>query len=201
MNRCRRIRAWIVRSVDGDLTPVEALRLARHLGACTACRIVLARETRLATVLENVGDAFGVDESFFRAVMDSLPEQPVRPTLAASRRARLRRGLRLALFAMVSLCCAGVGGQWLPSLRLDIAAPAMPRFSPDDTAGWISLIGSAATWIRLTAQSIGWAGSSGELGALSIGAVFLGAGVAGVAALLALSGAIAWTTRTNASAS
>ena len=60
MNRCRRIRPWIARSVDGDLEPGEAFRLARHLATCTACRIVLARvlgSPLLATTLARAGAA------------------------------------------------------------------------------------------------------------------------------------------------
>jgi len=89
----------------------------------------------------------------------------------------------------------------VPSLRLDVATPAMPRFAPDDTDGLISLIGSAAQWIRMTAQSVAWADSSGAWGAWTIGALSLGAALACAAALLALSGALAWATRTNSRAS
>ena len=71
MSACDRIRPWIARSVDGDLVPGEAFRLARHLTTCTACRIVLARESRLAAILAGVDDACSVDESFFESVMAS----------------------------------------------------------------------------------------------------------------------------------
>ena len=53
MSGCARIRPLIVRSVDGDLDPGEALRLAGHLTNCTVCRIVLARESRLAEMLDD----------------------------------------------------------------------------------------------------------------------------------------------------
>ncbi len=201
MNRCATVRPWIARSVDFDLEPGEALRLARHLARCTACRIALAREFRLAEMLGGVDDAFGIDESFFAAVMASLPELPVRPGIEVSRRARWRRGLRLAAFGSVGALGAGLAARVLPSLRLDVATPGMPRFTPDDTDGWISLIGSAAQWIRVTAQSITWAGSSGSLGASTIGALWLAAALAGVATLLALSGALAWATRSGSRAS
>lgn len=195
MSRCGRIRPWIVRSVDGDLEPREALRLARHLATCTACRIVLARESRLAEMLDGVDDACGVDESFFGAVMASLPERPLRSPGALSRKARWRRGLRLATWGSVAALGAALAARVLPSLRLDVATPAMPRFTPDETEGWISLIGSAAQWIRMTAQSVAWAGSSGAWSAWTIGALSLWAAVAAAATLLALSGALAWATR------
>ena len=201
MSRCRRIRPWIVRSMEGDLEPGEALRLARHLATCTGCRIVLARESRLAEMLDGVDDAFSVDESFFRAVMASLPERPLRPAVEVSRRARWRRGLRLAALGSIAALGAGIAARALPSLRLDVATPAMPRFTPDETDVWISLIGSAAQWIRMTAQSVAWAGSSGAWSASTIGALSLSAALTAAAALLAVSGAFAWATRTGSRAS
>jgi hypothetical protein len=187
--------------VDGDLEPGEALRLARHLATCTACSIVLARETRLAEMLDGADDDFSVDETFSRAVMGSLPERTLRPAVEVSRRARWRRGLRLAALGSIASLGAGLAARALPSLRLDVATPAMPRFTPDETDVWISLIGSAAQWIRVTAQSVSWAGSSGAWGAWTIGVLSLSAALAGAAALLAVSGALAWATRTSSRAS
>jgi anti-sigma factor RsiW len=201
MNGCRGIRPWIVRSVDGDLQPTEALGLARHLATCTACRIVLARESRLACMLDEADDAVSVDESFFAAVMASLPERPLPPGIPSSRRARWRRGLRLAALGSVAALGAGLAARILPSLHLDVATPAMPRFTPDDADGWISLIGSAAQWIRMTAESVAWAGSSGAWGPWTIGALSLSAALVGATALVAVSGALAWATRTNSRAS
>ena len=195
MNSCDRIRPWITRSVDGELTPDEALRLARHLTTCTACRIVIARESRLAAMLEDVDDACNVDESFFEGVMASLPEFPGRSVRTASRKARWRHGLRLATWGSVLAVGAGVAARVLPSLRLDVATPAMPRFTPDDTERLISLIGSAAQWVRMTAQSIAWAGSSGTLSLWTVGALSLWAALAGAVTLLAVSGALAWVSR------
>ncbi len=201
MNRCHRMHGAIVRSVDGELGHQEALRLARHLTTCTACRIALARETRLAAMLESEDDAVSVDESFFRAVMASLPELPAAPAVEVSRKARWRRGLRLATWASLAVLGTGIVGRVLPSLHLDLATPALPRFTPDDTGGWISLLGTAAQWIRMTAQSIAWAGSSGGSGSVTIGALSACAALAGGAALLALSGAVAWAARANSRAS
>ena len=201
MSHCRRIQPCILRSVDGDLEPGEALRLARHLATCTACRVVLARESRLAEMLDGVDDAFSVDETFFRAVMGSLPERPLRPAVEVSRRVRWRRGLRLAALGSIASLGAGLAARALPSLRLDVATPAMPRFTPDETDVWISLIGSAAQWIRMTAQSVAWASSSGAWSASTIGALSLAAALTAAAALLAVSGAFAWATRTGSRAS
>lgn len=195
MSRCRLERAWIVRSVDGDLEPSEALRLAHHLASCTVCRIELARESRLAGLLEGEGDALSVDESFFLRVMDSLPDLPSKPAVPVARNARWRQGLRLAIFAVLAILAAGIAARALPSLQLDVAAPALPRFAPDDTGGWISLIGSAVQWIRMTAQSISWAGSPEGPVAWTIGALSLSAVIAAAAALLALSGVLARAAR------
>ena len=195
MSGCDRIRPWIARSVDGDLEPGEAFRLAEHLTTCTACRIVLARESRLASILGGVDDACSVDESFFESVMAQLPDLPARPAVEASRKARWRRGLRLALWGSVIAAGAGLAARVLPSLRLDVATPVMPRFTPDETDRLISLIGSAAQWVRMTAQSVAWAGSSGTLGAWTIGALSLWATFAGIVMLLAVSGALAWVSR------
>jgi hypothetical protein len=201
MSGCRRIRPFIVRSVDRDLEPGEALRLARHLTTCTACRIVLARESRLAAILDTAADAVAVDESFFGAVMASLPELPVRPALEVRRETRRKRGLRLAAWGAIAALCGGLASRVLPSLRLDVAAPAMPRFTPDDTDGLISVIGSAAQWIRMTAQSVAWAGSSGAWGAFTIGAISLSVVLAALAMVLTVSGALAWASRAGSRAS
>jgi len=201
MNRCRRMQPWIVRSVDGDLHPNEALGLAKHLATCTACRIVLARESRLSEILDGADDGFGVDENFFGAVMASLPDRPVRPGVEVARKTRWRRGLRLASWASVGALGTSLAARALSSLHLDMSAPAMPRFFPEDADGLISLLGSAAQWIRMTAQSVSWAGSSGAWGVFTIGALSLSAALAGLATLLTVSGALAWATRNNSRAS
>ncbi len=201
MRACRRIRPWIARSVDAELAPAEALRLARHIERCTSCRIVLAREARLAAMLDGLDDPVIVDESFFGAVMAALPELPVRSAVEVSRRARWRRGLKLATLASIAVLGCGLASRALLSLRFDVATAAMPRFTPDDANGWISFLGSAAQWIRMTAQSMAWAGSSGELGPRTIGVLSLEAAVVCAAALLAVSGALALATRAGSRAS
>jgi hypothetical protein len=201
MTGCRYVRPWIVRSVDGDLEPAEALRLANHLATCTACRIVLARESRLAVILDGADDAFTVDESFFGEVMASLPDRPVPPAVKSTRETRRNRGLRLAAWGAVAALSGSLAARVLPSLRLDVSAPAMPRFSPNETEGLISVLGLAAQWIRMTAQSVAWAGSSAGWGTWTIGALSLAAVFAGLATLLAVSGAFAWMSRTGYRAS
>jgi len=201
MTGCRRMRPWIVRSVDGDLDPGEALRLARHFATCTTCRIVLARESRLAEMLDGAADALSVGESFFGEIMASLPDLPVRPGVKLSRKARGKRGLRLAAWGSVAVLGGGLAARVLASLRLDVAAPAMPRFIPVDADGLISVLGSAAQWIRMTAQSVAWTQSSGFGSAWTIGVLSLSAVLAGAATLITVSGALAWVSRTGSRAS
>ena len=195
MTRCRRIRSSIVRSVEGDLEPLDALRLARHVEECTPCRIVLARETRLAAMLDDLGDAVAVDESFFDAVMASLPERPASPALSSARRAGWRRGLKLASFAFLASLGASIAARVLPSLRLDVGTPALPRFSPEDADGWISLFGSAAQWIRMTAQSLSWAGASESFGPRALALLPLEATLLSLALVLAITGALAFASK------
>lgn len=104
---CAEMSVRIGRVVDGEATPEDALRLARHLPACTACRIVLARERRLAEALNGMEDD-AVDDGAFRArVMDSLGNRSC-PRREDVPRSALRRGLRLAgwLAALPALECA-----------------------------------------------------------------------------------------------
>ena len=197
MNGCAGIRPLIVRSVDGDLDPGEALRLARHLTSCTACRIVLARESRLAEMLDGSTETITVDESFFGTVMDSLPERPPRLAMTDSRKGRRWRGLRLAGWGAIAALCGGLAARVLPSVRLDVATPAMPRFAPDDADGLISLLGTAVQCIRMTAQSVAWAGSTEAWGAFTVGAISLSAVLVALATFLTVSSALAWVSRSS----
>lgn len=181
MSGCERARPLLVRSVEGELAPRAALRLARHVEACTACRILLARERRLAQVLDGLDDVVPVDASFFDSVMASLPERPAASPVP-TRRERLRRGLRLAGLCAGLVAGGGLAARFLPFLRFDLATPAMPRFAGDDTEGWISVVGSAAQWVRMTAQTLSWSIPAGSLGklalTLAVEAILVGAVVA-----------------------
>jgi len=181
LSGCERARPLLVRSVEGELAPRAALRLARHVEACTACRILLARERRLAQVLDGLDDVVPVDASFFDSVMASLPERPAASPVP-TRRERLRRGLRLAGLCAGLVAGGGLAARFLPFLRFDLATPAMPRFAGDDTEGWISVVGSAAQWVRMTAQTLSWSIPAGSLGklalTLAVEAILVGAVVA-----------------------
>lgn len=90
---CRRIRFVLFRIAEGDALPDEALAAARHLPVCTGCRILLAREQRLAGFLDGIADTLPVGEGFLGSVMASLPDGP--PPGADRALLRRRRGLRV----------------------------------------------------------------------------------------------------------
>jgi predicted anti-sigma-YlaC factor YlaD len=196
VSRCRSYRRIIVASLECEIAPGDALRLARHLETCTACRILMAREARLAAMLDDIDDPVRVDEGFFHAVMEALPE---RPRVPAQR--RWRRGLKLAGSAGILVAGAGVATRVIPSLHVDFGAPPLPRFSPDEADGWLSLFGAAAQWIRVTAQSLAWTGSTEGVGLRTLGVLSLEAAIVGAIAVVAVSGALVVASRAASRAS
>ena len=92
MDACHRIRPLLSRYSEGEVSPHDAMQVARHLPDCTACRIVLARERRLAEMLDGELNDLPVGEEFVRQVMATLPQDPP-PTPEPRRR---RRGLAIA---------------------------------------------------------------------------------------------------------
>ena len=66
------------------------MRCARHLPDCTACRILLAREKRLAAMLaDGLVDPLPVGDDFLQGVMNQLPREPVQPRRRPGRRLKL----------------------------------------------------------------------------------------------------------------
>jgi len=92
MKDCAPIRPLLYDVAEGEATPRETMIVARHLTECTACRILLARERRLAQMLEKELQDAQVEEGFVHCVMDRLPDCPPPPKPAR----KARRGLRLA---------------------------------------------------------------------------------------------------------
>lgn len=132
---CRSMSQLFGRIADGEATPQEALCAARHLSDCTSCRIILARERRLAAFLERgMSDPLQVDESFVDEIMARLPQGPPPPPKRKSKRHRLRlasyAGL-LALFAWPTLDSTIVGrfGNSAWSLVPRLAAPDADGFA------------------------------------------------------------------------
>ncbi len=95
---CERLRPILYRVPEGEASPEEAMRTAQHLSDCTACRILVARERRLAAMLErDLADPLQVGEDFVLSVMSSLPQGPPPSSVPASReQEKTRRHLRLA---------------------------------------------------------------------------------------------------------
>jgi hypothetical protein len=133
---CQSIAPVLYRVAEGEATPDEAMRTARHLSDCTACRILLARERRLAAMLdEGLDDPLQVGEDFVRAVMDTLPQgPPPRPR----RRRRARRALKLAsllgLVGLGRLVAAMQGATELPNGTVWSLMPELDAPFADGTA-------------------------------------------------------------------
>lgn len=141
MTDCIDYQALLFRLAEGEAAPDEALRAARHLSDCTACRIVLAREERLAEMLDRIGDELPVTESFLASVMSAIPRRR-RPAPVRSS-PRLRRGMKLAGW----LGAAALGGEaaWhavraMGAMRL---VPDLPRPVPADLSAWMELAAGA----------------------------------------------------------
>jgi len=86
---CERIRPLISRRSEGELTPDQAMEVALHVPLCTGCRILEARERRLAELLSTDLEDLPVGEDFVSNVMATLPIGPPPRQLR-------RRGLKLA---------------------------------------------------------------------------------------------------------
>lgn len=158
----------------------------------------MARESRLAGALDDLGDPVEVDERVFQAVMAALPDRAPWPSPLAR---NVRRGLKIAGSASVVVGAAALAARLLPSLRFDLATPSLPRFTPEETDGWLSLFGSAAQWVRVTAQSLAWVSAPETFSARTVGVLSLEAALLGAAAFLAVSGALVVASRAGSRAS
>ena len=93
-NSCKVVAPVLFRVADAEASPREAMLAAQHVSDCTACRITLAREVRLAAMLEErLDDPLQVGEDFVQGVMDNLPQGPPPPPRRAEQK---RRALKLA---------------------------------------------------------------------------------------------------------
>jgi anti-sigma factor RsiW len=183
VKNCQRIRPLLLRLADAEATPDEALLAARHLSDCTACRIQLARERRLAAMLEeDLEDPLQVGEEFVRRVMANLPQGP--PPLR--RRIRRRKMHRLAGL-LLPLLLAPLAYAW-PGVRLGIGTRlpelAAPRL---DLVEWLgeggapplgSLLVMAASVLQADPPSA--AGAGRGLLVLGLGAFAVLAGLSTV---------------------
>jgi len=100
---CQSLAPLLYRVAEGEAAPDEAMRSARHLSDCTACRILLARERRLAAMLEEgLDDPLQVGEDFVQTVMATLPQGPP-PAPSHKRKAALRKRRLLKLASLAGL--------------------------------------------------------------------------------------------------
>jgi hypothetical protein len=111
MSSCDAIRPLLSHVAEREVGPGEAMSVARHLADCTACKILLAREHRLARMLEQDLQDLPVGEEFVQSVMATLPQGPP----PGRRKHEKRRGLRLASFAGFLGAGALFASQFLPS--------------------------------------------------------------------------------------
>ncbi len=123
MKLCSTLHPLLSRVGEGEATPDEALRVARHVSGCTGCRILLAREKRLGQVLDDLQDILPYEEGLLRGIMSALPEEPPKEAWMRAR----RRGLKLVGSAGLFLLAAATihkaielagGGGSLPSWSL-----------------------------------------------------------------------------------
>jgi len=151
MSDCEPIRPLLARYGEGEVSPDEAMRVARHLADCTVCRIILARERRLAQMLAEGLQDVPVGEEFVRSVMATLPQGP--PP------GRRRRGLKLASLLVIGLLALSVGSgasslvpHWpaasLPHLDLETAGSAIPALAGAARLVQTALAAVAATGVR-----------------------------------------------------
>jgi len=136
MNRsCRAIVPLLYRIAEGEARPDEAMRTARHLSDCTACRILLARERRLAAMLEEgLDDPLQVGEDFVREVMDTLPLEPPPAPRPEKRKRRLKLASLAAWFALIPLLALAAGAVDLPAGEMWQLIPELDAPAADGTA-------------------------------------------------------------------
>ena len=189
MADCEHIRPLLFPYIEREAEPAEAMLVAEHLAACTACKILIARKHRLARMLESgLEDRIPVGEEFVRSVMATLPEGP--PPVAG--KPRDKRGLRLAgTLAIVFGLAPAVAGR-LPAAAADRLGLELAGLGPQggvvETA--LGLLRGAAVAIAARfggappdlAIFLPSAGSVAFVAALALGALAASGGVLALAA-------------------
>lgn len=127
MARCGSIRPMLHRAIEGEVSPLESLRLGRHLPSCTSCRILLARENRLAEMLDRIEDSLAVDGDFTQRVMAALPAGPPESGSARSK----RRGLGIVALAGIGMLGAAGLSRLSATGSADGPLPGLPRISSE----------------------------------------------------------------------
>jgi anti-sigma factor RsiW len=188
MSACQRLRPSLLRAADGEAEPAEALRVARHVASCTACRIVAHRERRLRAAFEGLEDG-PTDHAFLDRVMEALPSAPPPPPIGVEARRlawlRRRRNRVLGLGLLVTgggAAVAQAAGAWWSG-----AGTGLPHLAQVAESG--SALGALVTALLTTAGS--FAPSAIEAPHVGLPAMAAGAASLGVAGLLALGAAAA----------
>ena len=185
MSVCEQLRPLLSRSAESELAPEEALRVGRHVHDCTACRIRLARERRLAEMVSGLEDPIDVDDGFLARVMDELPR-------VAPPSRRPRRGLKLAGIALLLASAGTLATAWSSFGGGGPIAELVPRLPSDGGArlavGFegVARALAAATVTTLDGGSIHWSFPQ-------IGATLAAIAVPLVAVTAALASAVLWT--------
>ena len=176
MSDCEPLHPQLSRVAEGEAGPDEAMQVARHLSDCTACRIQLARERRLAAMLEDVWeDHLHVGEDFVRSVMDNLPQGPPPP------RRRKRRHLKLAGLAGMIAIAPLLAARAIQLDGLGGSIARLPGIGEPDLGGAERLLSALVGVARSLPVALD------SLSAM-LPAVSLGTGFVGITAALALSG-------------
>ena len=141
MDPCSDCRPLLVRVAEGEADPDEALQVARHVPGCTPCRILLAREIRLARMLDTLDDAIPVDEAFLAEVMRALPSDPPRPLRP---RSAARRGLKLAAWLGGVAIGAGIAARLTQLAGSTELSTPLAHLRVGDMDGMLATAASAA---------------------------------------------------------
>lgn len=172
-DKCNAVRPLLPRVADGEAGPAEAMLIARHLHDCTACRILLAREERLAVVLEEeLEDCLLVGEDFVREVMAKLPQEPPpRPR----RNKKIRSHLKLAGFVGLLFALAAMA---LPSLDLGTASVpslGLPRLDQAVGDGGFDSVFGLSSLLLAVAEFLGRHLPALELSPIGLGGLLVAA--------------------------
>ena len=172
---CNAARPLLPRIADGDASPAEAIQIARHLHDCTACRILLAREERLAAILEEeFEDHLLVGEDFLRDVMANLPkEPPPRP-----RAKKTRRNLKLAGSAGLLLGLAAMGSRGVDFAATHLPTLALPRLDAEVGEGGFEAMLGLSRVLLAVAEFIARHLPAVELSPISLGSLLAAALIA-----------------------
>lgn len=194
MKACEKIQSIFPRLVEGEAEPEDALRVARHLGECTVCKIVLARERRLAEALGQLDDPIPVDERFLDNVMAALPSGPP-PTVATPARRRL---IRLAGAGVLAAAAGFPAIRLLERLGAGTILHSPTALGFEDAARLLGSLGGCIRSILLALVGDGLRGTAGALPIPSVAAeapAALGLATVAFVALAALSWLAAWSVR------